>query len=350
MPSGDLQKAENEKQQEIEKNSYVPRPYCCSLCANSYSTLVKLKCHIKEHQLAADCRPYKCGECSRKFSQPRNIHRHMVLCHGKAESTGPFTLALMSPDRIPFTDKNIQRGGRKRALDEIHKSAFTPVCKSPNTKSPADPLKPKPSTTLYISNVKSLREEKNPFPDIRPLSDDSTSNSPVPTAMSVQHSGNLQKSSRVKEEKVSPRYHPYTRTPTKIAPKPSQADNRVPMSTTTLSYQTLPVKIEPKLSPVQQVPVTQIQGPTTSKSPAFITSHLLRQSDLPRTSIRPLYSKPTQPISTTLVDQISGAGVASCFDFLVKFHLANQIYFSLKCFYRCLDQSRKVLEIGEIPW
>ena len=293
------------------------KPYSCSMCSTAFSTLAKLKLHIKEHDSITETRPYKCGECSKTFSQPRNIHRHMVLSHGKAETTGPFTLALMSPERrTPFADKNCQtERSRKRPLDDLHKSAFTPVAKSPNTSPEPNVTQTKPAvnpTQLYITNVKSLKE-MNPFPDIKPLGE----SSPV--------SGSL----KIKVEKKSPRHHPYSRSsPTKIAPRP------VP-------------RLAPK--PPQYAIVQAVSIPTAQAFPVKVE----RKTTPPPSAVRmpPLRIHTAENIhSITMVDQIRYAAVLTSFDHLVQGYMAHRTFQSLKSVYKCLIAAKTSVEFGKMPW
>ena len=291
------------------------KPYACSICPSAFSTLAKLKLHIKEHEVSSETRPYKCGECSRKFSQPRNIHRHMVLSHGKPETTGPFTLALMSPERTPFADKNCQlERGRKRPLEDLHKSAFTPVAKSPNT-SPDGKLTPpsllnNQATKLYITNVQSLRKEENPFPEIRPLE------ATPPHKM------------RVKEEKKSPRHHPYAKSQTKIAPRPvprlapkpathAPQHYKIVQAVNIPTFQAVPVKVEPKTASPEQ---------------------------------RPLIHTPDTLHRITMVDQIRYAAVLTTFDMMVQGYRAHRTYQTLKSFYKCVTTAKQSVELGNMPW
>ena len=290
----------------------------------------------------SETRPYKCTDCSRKFSQPRNIHRHMVLSHGKPETTGPFTLALMSPERIPFTDKNCQgERGRKRPLEELHKSAFTPVAKSPNT-SPDGKLTPPAKmcrngnpTKLFITNVKSLREE-NPFPDITPL------DSP--------DSGKL----KIKEEKKSPRHHPYTkpspmktssRQPPRLAPKPPQYAIVQAVNLPTLHA--FNVKIERQTSSPPAA-VTSAPHVAVPKSRPVTSSHTAVSTAQPSPPAR--IHTPETLHSITMVDQIRYAAVMTSFDHLVQGYLAHRTYQSLKCFYKCLTTAKQSVELGTMPW
>ena len=315
--SGDFKSVENVG--DCQKVDARQRPYSCSMCSHSFSSLPKLKQHIKEHDTVSDTRPYKCTDCSRKFSQPRNIHRHMVLSHGKAETTGPFTLALMSPERTPFADKNGQRG-RKRPLEDLHKSAFTPVAKSPNT-SPEGKITPPAKVTrtgnptkLFITNVKSLREE-NPFPEITPL------DSP--------DSGKL----KIKEEKKSPRYNPYqkssptkTRQQPRLAPKPPQ-------------YATVQAVNLPNLQPFN----VKIERQST---PPAAESHISTAQPSPPARIH----TPETLHSITMVDQIRYAAVMTSFDQLVRGYAAHRTYQTLKCFYKCLTTAKQSVEVGTMPW
>ncbi|XP_063695042.1 zinc finger protein 629-like [Bolinopsis microptera] len=327
---------------DCQKSHSGLKPYSCSICSHSFSTLSKLKQHIKEHDTVSETRPYKCTDCSRKFSQPRNIHRHMVLSHGKPETTGPFTLALMSPERIPFTDKNCQgERGRKRPLEELHKSAFTPVAKSPNT-SPDGKLTPPAKvcrngnpTKLFITNVKSLREE-NPFPDITPL------DSP--------DSGKL----KIKEEKKSPRHHPYTkpsptktssRQPPRLAPKPPQYAIVQAVNLPTLHA--FNVKIERQTSSPPAA-VTSAPHVAVPKSRPVTSSHTAVSTAQPSPPAR--IHTPETLHSITMVDQIRYAAVMTSFDHLVQGYLAHRTYQSLKCFYKCLTTAKQSVELGTMPW
>lgn len=271
----------------------VQQLYACSECSKGFDALAKLKLHIKEHDTITDTRPYKCGDCAKKFSQPRNIHRHMVLSHGQPETTGPFTLALMSPERTPFADKNehttVQRG-RKRPLDELHKSAFTPVAKSPTT-SPNGKTSPG-LNQLFITGVKSLREDPT-------------------TVLQLQQEKNTLV---IKKEKVSPaRVHPYSRPgPRKVAPA---------------SRPVLP-KIAPKPAPKVEKTVTP-----PPPAPAPLRLHT-----------------PENVHNVTFVDELRYAAVAASFNMLVEGAMAYRTYQTLRCFYKCLTTAKETVELGAMPW
>ena len=290
----------------------------------------------------------------------------MVLSHGKAETTGPFTLALMSPERrTPFSDKNCQtEKSRKRPLDELHKSAFTPVAKSPNT-SPEPTVTPtKPTvqpTQLYITNVKSLREV-NPFPGIKPLGEDSP----------------ITSNPKIKEEKKSPRHHPYARpSPTKIAPRPTPRlapkppQYAIVQTVNIPAVQAYPVKVERKATPPppQSTAQTRIPSPSVPVNQGRIPTPPQARIPTPPQTTQARMPTPPQPTtqsriptpparihttenlhSITMVDQIRYAAILASFDHLVQGYHAHRTYQSLKSFYKCFMTAKTSVELGKMPW
>ena len=325
------------------------KPFACALCPAMFSALAKLKAHIKGHSSdTQEQKPYKCAECHRKFSQPRNLHRHMVLSHG--DTSGPFTVTLMSPERMPFNDCN----GQKRPLPEdARKSAFTPVskapCLSPSYTLPSSaPLTPpafyQPQRTgLSITNVKSLHQEQSPsFPDIKPLySDDSRS---PPSKMSMKF---------VKKEQISPRHHPYHK---KIAPKPMpqmthrpvQQFNNAPVVNSYVNVQANPTQPSPTSINIASVsgspPRPIVRTPTSVK--------IAQPVPVQPKNYGPVKSEPlpTQNLQFTVVHQLQVAAIATSFDMMVRARQAYQTFQMMKCFYKSVDGAKKMVNQSQMDW
>ncbi|XP_063443546.1 zinc finger protein 891-like isoform X2 [Mytilus trossulus] len=56
-----------------DRRSHRDRPFQCSICENSYVTVIMLKKHMATH----DEPLYKCGLCRKVFPQPKFLRKHM---------------------------------------------------------------------------------------------------------------------------------------------------------------------------------------------------------------------------------------------------------------------------------